>query len=93
MPDADAEKVSLEPDSISFMEALIARDYGETSGQNGFSPSDGKDCSDTLKGDDKPKICAAAEQICPVEVHKAALLYPSIIPSVKLHTRKSLWRL
>lgn len=90
MPDADAEKVSLEPDSISFMEALIAREHGEASVQNGFSPSDGKDCSDTLKGDDKAKISAAPEQTCPVELHKAALLYPSILPSVKLHTRKSL---
>lgn len=90
MPDADAEKVSLEPDSIAFMEALIAREHGETSVQNGFSPSDGKVCSDTLKADDKAKISPAPEQICPVELHKAALLYPSIIPSVKLHTCKSL---
>lgn len=86
MPDADAEKVSLEPDSISFMEALLARERGETSVQNGFSPSDGKDYSDALKKDDK-------EPICPVELHKAALLYPSIIASVKLHTPKCLERL
>uniref|UniRef100_A0A674NYL9 Nucleolar protein 11 n=1 Tax=Takifugu rubripes TaxID=31033 RepID=A0A674NYL9_TAKRU len=56
MPDADAEKVTLEPDSISFMEALIAREHGEASVQNGFSSSDDKDW------------------ICPVELHKAALL-------------------
>lgn len=76
MPDADAAKVSLEPDSISFMEALVAREHGETSVQNGFSPADGEDCSG--KGDDKAKSSAAAEQTCPVEIHKAALLYPSL---------------
>lgn len=81
MPDADAEKVSLEPDGISFMEALMAGEHGETSVQNGFSPGDGKDCSDALRGDDAAKSSAAPEQICPVQLHKAALLYPSIIAS------------
>uniref|UniRef100_H3D9E4 Nucleolar protein 11 n=1 Tax=Tetraodon nigroviridis TaxID=99883 RepID=H3D9E4_TETNG len=74
MPDADAEKVSLEPDGISFMEALMAGEHGETSVQNGFSPGDGKDCSDALRGDDAAKSSAAPEQICPVQLHKAALL-------------------
>uniref|UniRef100_A0A674MB38 Nucleolar protein 11 n=1 Tax=Takifugu rubripes TaxID=31033 RepID=A0A674MB38_TAKRU len=74
MPDADAEKVTLEPDSISFMEALIAREHGEASVQNGFSSSDDKDCSDALEGDGKARISAASEGICPVELHKAALL-------------------
>lgn len=77
MPDDEAEKLSLGPDSISFMEALIAREHGETSVQNGFSPSDGKNRSDALEGD-KARMSAAPEQICPVEIHKAALLYPSI---------------
>lgn len=85
MPDAEAEKVTLEPDSISFMEALIAREHGEASVQNGFSSSD-KDCSDALEGDGKARISAASEGICPVELHKAALLYPSIISSLKLNT-------
>lgn len=84
MPDADAENVSLEPDSITFMEALFAREHGETSVQNGFSPADGKDCSD--KGEDEAKSSAAAEQICPVEIHKAALLYPSINPQVATYS-------
>ncbi|TWW59473.1 Nucleolar protein 11-like [Takifugu flavidus] len=68
MPDADAEKVTLEPDSISFMEALIAREHGEASVQNGFSSSDDKDCSDALEGDGKARISAASEGICPVKL-------------------------
>lgn len=86
MADADAEKVSLDPDSVSFMEALAAREHGETSAQNGFSPGDGEDCEDAPKGDDKAKTSAAPEQTCPVELHKAVLLYPSLTPSVTLHT-------
>lgn len=86
MPDADAEKVTLEPDGISFMEALIAREHGEASVPNGFSSSDDQDCSDALEGDGKATISAASEGICPVELHKAALLYPSIISSLKLNT-------
>lgn len=84
LPDADAENVSLEPDSITFMEALLAREHSETSVQNGFSPADGKDRSD--KGEDEAKSSAAAEQSCPVEKHKAALLYPSASPQVATHS-------
>lgn len=90
MPDSDAEKVTLEPDSVSFMEALIAREHGEASVQNGFSSSDDKDCADALERDGRGRMSAALERICPVKLHKAALLYPSIMSSVKLHTRKSI---
>lgn len=90
MPDAEAEKVTLEPDSISFMKALIAREHGEASVPNGFSSGDNKDGLDALEGDGEARISATPERICPVELHKAALLYPSIIPSLKLNTSKSL---
>lgn len=79
MPDAEAEKASVEPDSLSFMEALVARETGEVGVQNGFSPGD----KDSLEVDDKAGISAAPEQTCPVELHKAALMYPSITPSLK----------
>lgn len=92
MPDADAEKVSLEPDSISLMEALLASEHDETSVQNGFSPGD-KDCSDTLNQDDDANSSAAPGQICPVELHKAVLLYPSLLPSDVLHTPEDLMSL
>ncbi|XP_070684517.1 nucleolar protein 11-like [Pempheris klunzingeri] len=84
MPDADAEKVSLEPDSISFMENLIARDRGQVGLQNGFSPTSfDEDHSDALSGvgdtiktraEDKEKTSTPPEQICPVGLHKAVLL-------------------
>ncbi|KAM4604001.1 nucleolar protein 11-like [Polymixia lowei] len=39
VPDGDAEMVSLEPDSVSFMETLVARGCGQAGMQNGFSPA------------------------------------------------------
>lgn len=92
MPDIDAEKVSLDPDSISFMDTLISREHGHLGMQNGFSPTSMEDnCSDTLSGggavtktraEDK-ETSTAPEQICPVGKHKAVLLYPSIVQSLR----------
>lgn len=83
MPDADAEKVSLEPDSVSFMETVMAREHSPVGLQNGFSPTSlDEDRSDGLRGggtraEDKEKSSTPPEQICPVGLHKAVLLYPT----------------
>ncbi|XP_041642037.1 nucleolar protein 11-like [Cheilinus undulatus] len=84
MPDVDAEKVSLEPDSVSFMETLMAGEHGPVSMQNGFSPTPcDKECSDALGGggtiinagaEEQEKTTTPPEQICPVGLHKAVLL-------------------
>lgn len=92
MPDADAEKVSLEPESVSFMETLIVREHGQVGLQNGFSPNSfDRDRSDALSGggavlktreEDKEKTSTPPEQICPVGLHKAVLLYPPMCSAV-----------
>ncbi|XP_044047223.1 nucleolar protein 11-like isoform X2 [Siniperca chuatsi] len=84
MPDVDAEKVSLGPDSVSFMETLIAGGHGQVGLQNGFSPATfNEDRTDALSGggtviktraEDKEKTSTPPEQICPVGLHKAVLL-------------------
>ncbi|XP_037621218.1 nucleolar protein 11-like [Sebastes umbrosus] len=80
MPDVDAEKVSLEPDSVSFMETVMARERGPVGLQNGFSPASvDEDRSDDLGGggtraEDKDNTSTPPEQICPVGLHKAVLL-------------------
>lgn len=84
MPDADAEKASLDPDSISFMETLMSKERGRVGLQNGFSPASFEgDHSDALGGGsiktidkDKEKTPTPPEQICPVGLYKAVLLYP-----------------
>lgn len=83
MPDADAEKVTLEPDSISFMETLIAKEHGEAGMQNGFSRSAEEDRSDTVGGKDQEGTSAPPVQICPVGLHKAVLLYPPTAQSLR----------
>lgn len=84
MPDADADKVSLEPDSVSFMDTLVSREHGHLGVQNGFSPTSlEEDCSDAVSGggavtktraEDKEKTSTPPEQMCPVGKHKAVLL-------------------
>ncbi|TKS68909.1 Nucleolar protein 11-like [Collichthys lucidus] len=81
MPDVDAEKASLEPESVAFMETLIAREHGQGGLQNGFSPTS---CGgDALSGggtviktraEDEENPSTPPEQICPVGLHKAVLL-------------------
>nr|XP_046265031.1 nucleolar protein 11-like [Scatophagus argus] len=84
MSDVDAEKVNLEPDSVSFMETLIARERGQVGFQNGFSPTSlDEDRSEALGGggtiiktraEDKEKTSTPPEQSCPVGLNKAVLL-------------------
>ncbi|XP_067437567.1 nucleolar protein 11-like [Thunnus thynnus] len=84
MPDVDADKASLDPDSVSFMDTLVSREHGHLGMQNGFSPASiEEDCSDALSGggavtktraEDKEKTSTPPEQICPVGKHKAVLL-------------------
>ncbi|XP_018520386.1 nucleolar protein 11-like [Lates calcarifer] len=84
MPDTDAEKASLDPDSVSFMETLISRERGQVGLQNGFSPTSyDEDRSDALSGggdviktgaEDKKTTTAPSELICPMGLHKAVLL-------------------
>ncbi|XP_068176716.1 nucleolar protein 11-like isoform X2 [Antennarius striatus] len=84
MPDVDAEKASLEPDSVSFMESLIAKEDDQVGLQNGFSPTAyDEDRSDTLVGsgtviqtraEDKEKTSTPSQDICPVSLNKAVLL-------------------
>lgn len=86
-PDDEVDKVSLEPDSISFMETLLARGRGQVGLQNGFSPTVlEEDQADDPEGggtimtaggeDDNEKSSTPPGQICPVGLHKAVLLYP-----------------
>lgn len=86
-PDDEVDKVSLEPDSISFMETLLARGRGQVGLQNGFSPTAlEEDRADDREGggtiiraggkDNKEKSSTPPGQICPVGLHKAVLLYP-----------------
>uniref|UniRef100_A0A3Q3VIX7 Nucleolar protein 11 n=1 Tax=Mola mola TaxID=94237 RepID=A0A3Q3VIX7_MOLML len=83
MPDIDAEKVSLEPDGVSFMETLFARERGQAGSQNGCSSKTKENRSDALGGgsaiskaeeEDKEKTSTLLEQSCPVGLHKAVLL-------------------
>ncbi|XP_010887648.2 nucleolar protein 11-like [Esox lucius] len=74
--DGDVEMVSLEPDSVSFMEGLVAA--GARGGQqNGFSPAlyDEDSCDahhqPRLHQDKTPAVQLEA---CPVGLHKAVLL-------------------
>ncbi|KAM9313993.1 nucleolar protein 11-like [Pholidichthys leucotaenia] len=75
IPDEDAEKMSLEPESVSFMELLISREPGKLGLQNGFGPTSlQEDRSDDASKQDKQKPPTPQEQICPVGLHKAVLL-------------------
>lgn len=91
-PDDQLDLVTLEPDSVSFMEALLAKGHGEATQQNGFCPA-------TLQGEhtDAPegggtairpggenntekKNSITAGLTCPVTLNKAVLLYPEVPP-------------
>uniref|UniRef100_A0A3B5M8K9 Nucleolar protein 11 n=1 Tax=Xiphophorus couchianus TaxID=32473 RepID=A0A3B5M8K9_9TELE len=78
LSDADAEKLSLEPDSVSFVEMLISNERAQTGLQNGFSPAlceeDRTDAVDDPKAKAKEKQKASPQQTCPVGKHKAALI-------------------
>lgn len=98
MPDIDAEKVSLEPDSVSFMETLFARERGQAGSQNGCSSKPKENRSDALGGgsaiskaeeEDKEKTSTLLEQSCPVGLHKAVLLYPPTVLSCRCITNSN----
>ncbi|XP_077428256.1 nucleolar protein 11-like isoform X1 [Vanacampus margaritifer] len=77
MPDSDAEKMNLEPDSLSFMETLTSREHGQVGLQNGFNSSASlEDHSDVTmtKEDEGDKKSPPPEQSCPVVLQKAVLL-------------------
>uniref|UniRef100_A0A3B5R8L7 Nucleolar protein 11 n=1 Tax=Xiphophorus maculatus TaxID=8083 RepID=A0A3B5R8L7_XIPMA len=78
LSDADAERLSLEPDSVSFVEMLISNERAQTGLQNGFSPAlceeDRTDAVDDPKAKAKEKQKASPQQTCPVGKHKAALI-------------------
>ena len=99
MPDIDADKVSLEPDSVSFMETLFARERGQAGSQNGCSPNSDENRSDALGGGgaiskaeekDKEKASTLQEQSCPVGLHKAVLLYPPTVLSSRRITHSNI---
>ncbi|XP_004066307.2 nucleolar protein 11 [Oryzias latipes] len=77
LPDVDAEKMCLEPESVSLMETLITSQHCQGDLQNGFSPpsrveahSDTANDQQTREGSEK----ATSRLVCPVGSHKAALL-------------------
>ncbi|XP_014027744.2 nucleolar protein 11-like [Salmo salar] len=76
VPDGDVEMVSLEPDSVSFMEGLVAA--GARGGQqNGFSPPLFEEDSCDANHQPKPpqdKKATLQLEACPVGLHKAVLL-------------------
>ncbi|XP_041837977.1 nucleolar protein 11-like [Melanotaenia boesemani] len=78
LPDLDAEKLSLEPDSLSFMETLISKEHGRVGMQNGFRPPSFEDLSDTNNDQQtsvqKETTKSPSQHACPMGSHKAALL-------------------
>ncbi|KAM6972456.1 nucleolar protein 11-like [Aplochiton taeniatus] len=79
VPDGDAEMVSLEPDSVSFMEALVAGGRGQGTIQNGFSPAPYEE--DSCDAHTQDKLVEKEKQdnpqpgdTCPIGLHKAVLL-------------------
>lgn len=67
--------MSLEPDSVEFMENLITRDRAEAGLQNGFSPTSSVVNDHQTRAEDV-KASAPSQLICPVGLHKAVLMYP-----------------
>ncbi|KAM8880254.1 nucleolar protein 11-like [Spinachia spinachia] len=80
MSDVDAANVNLEPDSVFFMEALIAQKHEPVGLGNGFSsPPANEDCSvdlteDGTRAQQDNEKASTTEQMCPVGLHKAVLL-------------------
>ncbi|XP_077461363.1 nucleolar protein 11-like [Stigmatopora argus] len=76
MQDNDAAKVNLEPDSVSFMETLIAREHGLVGSQNGFNDSSTSEnhLVVTMTELGEEKTATPSEQSCPVGLKKAVLL-------------------
>ncbi|KAG7487178.1 nucleolar protein 11 [Solea senegalensis] len=83
MSDSDAEKATLEPESVSFMETIVSKDSDQVCQQNGFGPTSfDEEHTDNLHGDGAvsktktadQKTSTPLENLCPVGLHKAVLL-------------------
>ncbi|XP_036395896.1 nucleolar protein 11-like [Megalops cyprinoides] len=78
IPDSDLEAVSVELDSVSFMESLVSEPSGEGVLQNGFSPvlleEDSCDVQIAPSKQEKVPGWLAYKLTCPVGLKKAALL-------------------
>ncbi|KAJ8399675.1 hypothetical protein AAFF_G00407800 [Aldrovandia affinis] len=78
VPDSDLEAVSVELDSVAFMESLVAGGSKEDTQQNGFSPvppeEDSCDVEIAPSKTEQPPAWLRHELICPVGLKKAALL-------------------
>ncbi|XP_034044725.1 nucleolar protein 11-like [Thalassophryne amazonica] len=79
LSDDSAAMVTLDPDSVSFMETLMERRSGQDGMQNGFSPTSCQDdCSNDLSrktsAKDTNMSSAQPNLLCPVGLHKAVLL-------------------
>ncbi|KAM6940661.1 nucleolar protein 11-like [Xenentodon cancila] len=80
LSDVDAEKLNLEPDSVSFMEAVVSKHRDQVGLQNGFSPAsfeeDGSGAigAQQVRKEDKKNAMSPPEPSCPVGLHKSALL-------------------
>ncbi|XP_077575986.1 nucleolar protein 11-like [Stigmatopora nigra] len=76
MQDNDATKINLEPDSVSFMETLIAREHGVVGSQNGFNDSSSSEnhLAGTMTELEDDKMETPTEQSCPVSLKRAVLL-------------------
>lgn len=89
-PDDQLDRVTLEPDSVSFMEALLAKGRGQATMQNGFCPAalqgERADVPERGGATVKPGVEANREKkssttsglTCPVTLNKAVLLYPEV---------------
>lgn len=89
MPDSEAEKVNLEPDSLSFMETLTSREHCRGGLRNGFNSTSAlEDHSDVTmtKADEENQKSTAPGQSCPVGLQKAVLLYPFTGRHARTHT-------
>ncbi|CAN9510145.1 unnamed protein product [Ophioblennius macclurei] len=79
-PDADAEQLNLEPDSVSFMETLISKLHEETGLQNGFDQEPVEENQSDVISDqqstaeEKEKPATPPRHVCPVGLQKAVLL-------------------
>lgn len=84
--------MTLEPDSVSFMEALLAKGHGQATLQNGFCPAalqgehaDAPEGGGTAvrpggENNTEKKSSTTAALTCPVTLNKAVLLYPELHP-------------
>lgn len=90
-PDDQLDRVTLEPDSVSFMEALLAKGQSQASRQNGSCPAapqeehaDAPEEGGAVvrpggKNKSEKKGSTTTGLTCPVTLNKAVLLYPEVL--------------